>query len=107
MLSLLRVGLSIAIFFCYPIARAESATNKCTDGKKITYANMPCEKLGLKSAGPVKDAVTVVPAIQKPKNGPSDNSAKEHEEKGDISGADVPEAEKIKPVNSLIEKLMQ
>ena len=100
------LGLSIALFFCYPLAHAEPTTNKCTDGKQITYANMACEKLGLKSAGPVKDAVTVVPAPPKPQNNPSENQGKEHDGKGDVPGTDAPGDGKIKPINSL-EKLMQ
>jgi len=39
--------------------------HKCTDGRQITYTSEPCEKTGLTSAGPIKDAVTVMPLIPK------------------------------------------
>jgi len=56
-------GLSIALFFCYQISYADSIMNKCTDGNQITYTDKPCEKLGLKDAGPInKNTVTVTPA---------------------------------------------
>lgn len=105
------IGFSAVLAFCIPIAHADSTANKCTDGKHITYANMPCEELGLKSAGPVKDAVTVVPAIQKPKMPVSEDSKKQHYEKNDVreaddTGAGAPDDQKIKPINPLIEKMM-
>lgn len=107
MLKLSHLGLSIALCSCLPMAYAEPTTNKCTDGKQITYANMPCEDLGLKSAGPVKYAVTVVPALAKQQNDPAGNSGKVHGEKGDVHGTDVPGDGKIKPISPLLEKLMQ
>lgn len=100
----------------YPTAQAESTTNKCTDGKQITYANMPCEKLGLTSAGKIKDAVTVVPATPKAKTKPPENSDSAQSEGKDVAAAvvaegdadvDMPAPVKIKPVNPLIEKLMR
>lgn len=105
------LGLPIALLFCYQMAHAESTTNKCTDGKKITYANMPCEKLGLRSAGPVRDAVTVVPAPPKPQIIPAEKPAKEpgETEKAPDSDADeigVPKPAKIKPINPLIQKML-
>lgn len=107
-------GLSIALYFCHA-AYAESTTNKCTDGKQITYANMPCEKLGLKAIGPVKETVVVVPAIQIPRKKSSDQTDKadttqdDNEVSGDddASAADITRAEKIKPVNSLIERMLK
>lgn len=46
---------------------AASILKKCTDGKQITYTDKPCEKLGLKDAGPIKDTVTIVPHYTEPK----------------------------------------
>lgn len=118
MLRTLRLGVTIALFFCYPIAHAESTTSKCTDGKTITYANIPCEELGLVSAGPVKKAVTIVPATpvsqispqKNPPGKPAENSGKKGGEKDKDKGnepvADGEGAEKIKPINPLLEKLM-
>ena len=47
---------------------ADPVTNKCTDGWRITYANMPCEKLGLQQAGPIRNLVTVMPAFENPED---------------------------------------
>lgn len=45
---------------------AQAAINKCTDGESITYTDKPCERLGLKDAGPLKDTVTYTPAVPVP-----------------------------------------
>lgn len=78
------LGLSIALLICLPVSSAEAAMNKCTDGIQITYTNEPCEKLGLKSAGPIKDAVTIMPAASKPKEEPSEKPNKDHGEDNDV-----------------------
>jgi hypothetical protein len=115
MLKLARIGLSLAIFFCFPMHYAEARMNKCTDGKQITYTTEPCEKTGLSSAGPIKDAVTVMPAAPKPQKDSSEKSGKEHGENyvsgskahmNDDSGADVSRETTIKPVSPLVEKLL-
>lgn len=98
---------SFALLLFYLPAHAESTANKCTDGKNITYANMPCEKLGLKYVGPVKDSVIVVPAIQDPKKSLSKNSGKKHSEKDLDPEKDASGSGSIKPVSPLIEKLLQ
>jgi len=46
---------------------ADAIMNKCTDGAEITYTDKPCEKLGLKSAGPLNYSVTIIPATPVPK----------------------------------------
>lgn len=101
------LGLSCVLFFCYLLAHAESATNKCTDGKTVTYANMPCEKLGLKSIGPVKNTITVVPATQKPEETLTEDPDKEREGKNDTSETKAAEAGETNPARSLVEKLIQ
>lgn len=63
MLRLIHFVLPVALFFCQQIASAESIMNKCTDGTEITYTDKPCEKLGLKNAGPIKYNVTITPAV--------------------------------------------
>ena len=72
------LGLSIVLLCCVQTALADSVTNKCTDGKQITYTDKPCEKLGLKDAGAInKDAVTIVPAVtyrQVPQNFPREQA---------------------------------
>jgi len=56
--------LFLTTLLCHVAAYAEPVTNKCTDGYKITYANMPCEKLGLKTVGHVRNKITVIPALK-------------------------------------------
>ena len=72
------LGLSIVLLCCVQTALADSVTNKCTDGKQITYTDKPCEKLGLKDAGAInKDEVTIVPAVtyrQVPQNFPREQA---------------------------------
>ncbi len=68
MLKLARFVLPLAVFCSYSISDALAALNKCTDGKRITYTTDPCEKTGLVSAGPIKDAVTVTPHFSKPRS---------------------------------------
>ena len=106
------LGLYIAIFFCYPISSVEAAMNKCTDGKQITYTTEPCEKAGLNSAGPIKDAVTVMPLIPKTQDGPSEKSGKDNGGgngifRNDNSGADTHREVTIKPVNPLVNKMLE
>jgi hypothetical protein len=101
------LGLSCVLIFCYPVAHAESTTNKCTDGKNVTYANMPCEKLGLKTIGPVKNTITVVPATQKPEENLSENSGKQDGDKNEASGVAATETGKTNPAKSLLEKIMR
>ena len=72
------LGLLLALFFCFPDAKAE--LNKCTDGRQITYTTDPCEKTGLTSAGPIKNAVTIMPLFPKPRDGSADEPGKEHME---------------------------
>ena len=78
--------LAITLFFCCQLACAESTMNKCTDGTEITYTDKPCEKLGLKNAGPIKYTVTITPASpisDVPQN-------KVHEMDGAVNNAPVP-----------------
>jgi hypothetical protein len=116
MLKSAHLGLFVALFLGYSIADAEASMNKCTDGKQITYTNEPCEKTGLKAAGPIKDSVTVVPAAPVPKKELSENLDKDHSEGSEISGkkvsinddsgTEVPRAPAIKPVSPLLDKML-
>jgi len=113
---LARLGLSLAIFFCLPIPDAEAALNKCTDGKQITYTTDPCEKTGLTSAGPIKEAVTVMPATRILLKDSSEKPGKAREEKeeasgnqapmNDDSGADTPKETTTKPAKPLVKKML-
>ena len=94
--------LSATLMICQSFVCAEAATNKCTDGIRITYANVPCEVMGLRYAGIVKNLVTVMPSTPIP-----DRSANEDDNisKNDTS-EDQPSRNVIaKPVNPLVEKL--
>ena len=66
MLKHAHLGLFIALFLFYPVSDVEARMNKCTDGMQTTYTSEPCEKLGLDSAGPIKDLVTIVPVTSRP-----------------------------------------
>jgi len=111
------LGLSLALFFCFPIANAEAGMNKCTDGKQITYTNEPCEKLGLTSAGPIKEGVTVMPFVPKTQNDSSENSGKNRDAgndsprntapRNDDSGADVSREITIKPAGPLVDRMLK
>ena len=110
-----RLGLSVAVLFFCPMSSAEAVVNKCTDGRQITYTTEPCEKMGLNSAGPIKDAVTVMPLAPKPRDDASgktdkesrgNNNAPKIDPAGDDSGSDVPRDITIKPVNPLVKKML-
>ena len=95
--------LSTALMICQPFVCAEAATNKCTDGIRVTYANVPCEDIGLGYAGTVKNLVTVMPSISVPDrseneddNIPQNDTSKEQPSRNVIA----------KPVNPLVEKLL-
>ena len=97
----------IALFFCFPFALAEAATNKCTDGRRITYANVPCEEMGLKSAGPVKSLVTVVPATPTAEEQDKVDGAGEYKASKDETAEDMPsKGATIKQVNPSVKKLL-
>jgi hypothetical protein len=90
--------------------------NKCTDGRQITYTNEPCEKMGLNSAGPIKDAVTVVHFLPKTQGDPSGKSGRDGVDgdgvarsnaPGNDSGADVRGDATIKPASSLTNRLLE
>jgi hypothetical protein len=89
--------IALAILLAIPPAwvSAESILNKCTDGKQITYTDKPCEKLGLKGAGPIKDTVTIVTVSSKPEV-PLNKS---HED-------DAPKAETNGPIKLLLDKFL-
>ena len=58
-------------------AVALAQTYKCIDEqKRVTYSNTPCEKQGLKDAGPVADRLMTVPAVTQPKAAPKKEPAK-------------------------------
>lgn len=110
-----RLVLPLTIIFCYPAHQAEARMNKCTDGKQITYTTEPCEKSGLTSAGPIKDAVTVMPIVPKPQKDSSEKPGKGLGESSDApintpprdaSDADVPRETTIKPVSPLVNKML-
>lgn len=71
----MRTILLIALTALPAVALAQ--TYKCVDAQnKITYSNTPCEKQGLKDAGPVADRLMTVPATEMPKHAPRKEPAK-------------------------------
>ena len=82
---------------------------KCTDGVSTTYASSACEKLGLKSAGAIRDRLTVVgngPPAAKPEPAKAQVAAKppatEQEEQRARRAAAG-----LKPINPLIDRLLK
>lgn len=59
---MLMIRFIAAFVLATSVAPALAATHKCTDGKTITYANMPCESIGLSAIGKVRNLVTIMPA---------------------------------------------
>lgn len=99
------------LVFFLSISPASAAAYKCTDGKNITYATQPCEELGLKSAGTVKNTVTVMPAtpVEKPDDKAPEKGIQQtiNDAATDESGENtVRKGPTIKPVNPLIQKLL-
>lgn len=105
--------MSVALLLFASTFNAEAKMNKCTNGKQITYTTEPCEDTGLKPAGPIKNAVTVMAIVPKTENA----DPKKAEKDGDIgdeapvpSNMDpegiMPRPVKIQPVNPLIKKLL-
>jgi len=104
--------LSIALYFSIFFADAEAKTYKCANGRKITYANVPCEDMGLKSVGPVKNLVTVLPATPVAEKSAgedkmTDSESKKIESVEDETGVKTaPHGNAIKPVNPLVKKML-
>jgi len=64
--NVLRTVFTVAIVFMATQAGAQQVY-KCQDAAgKITYASQACDKLGMRSAGEVKDSVNVAPAYKAP-----------------------------------------
>lgn len=104
--------MSIALLGYMAASHAEATAQKCTDGVSITYANRPCEELGLTSAGPLKNSVTVLPALALPQQPAQEPVGTEHlDDKAatlqDESAADTRKASQIIPINPLIKKLIR
>ena len=94
-----------------PAAMAQTEVYKCGDGKSITYSSTPCEKLGLTSAGAVRDRMTVI--NNSPPAAKQDASKGQEAAKPQATTADTDEqrarkaASVIKPVNPLIDRLLK
>jgi hypothetical protein len=98
------------LVLCLSVFPAGAAAYKCTDGKKITYATQPCDELGLQSSGVVKNSVTVMPAtpVEKPvEKAPEKGIQQMINDSADGSGEDtVRKASTIKPINPLVQKML-
>ena len=88
-----------------PIGAAQTMY-KCTDARqRVTYSSEPCDKLGLKDAGPVADRTTTMPLGPLPKSAASKEAAKAPAPR-DKDDADVGRGgAQITPIVPLLEKL--
>lgn len=88
-----------------PVALAQGGLYKCSDGHSTTYSSTECEKLGLKSAGEIRDRLTVV-GVERPAAKqaapvkPAATEQAEEERTRKTAGA-------IKPVNPLVDRLLK
>jgi hypothetical protein len=116
----MQVRSGVAVLFAMLVAAAAprpalaQGVVKCLDGKAVTYSNTPCDKLGLKPAGEVRDRVTTLPmgvpqvaAKGGPAKGPAATANAAAGKPGTVPGneIDMPKTSTLKPVNPLIEKL--
>jgi len=92
--------LFLVILICHVATYAEPTTNKCTDGYKITYANMPCEKLGLQAIGHVRNKITVIPALKETEKTSSKETDKKSKKRKDSEEETDKKAEKNDPEKS-------
>jgi hypothetical protein len=101
--------LLLCVSVSIPIDATAQSVFKCRQGNAVTYSNTPCEKLGLKSGGEVRDRITTVPGT-KPQSAPAAaHGAGGKLPPGTIPGneIDMPKSSTIKPVNPMIEKLLK
>ena len=88
-----------------PVCAAQTMY-KCTDARQhVTYSSEPCEKLGLKDAGPVVDRTTTMPLGPAPQPAARKDAAKAPLP-GDKDGAEAGRGgAQITPIVPLLEKL--
>lgn len=101
--------LLLCVSVSIPFGASAQSVFKCRQGNAVTYSNTPCEKLGLKPAGQVRDRITTVPGT-KPQSAPAaPQGASGKPPAGTIPGneIDMPKSSTIKPVNPMIEKLLK
>jgi hypothetical protein len=124
-----RTAILVLLAFNLSDAIAEE-TYKCRDrAGRITYSNSACEKQGLKSAGPVRDRTTVVPAQsfpsekrraeparQPPRSAPTVERPRKSDELQAINAAEpMPDGDAeprpggavMAPVNPLIQRMLR
>jgi len=88
-----------------PVGAAQT-TYKCTDAQqRVTYSSEPCEKLGLKNAGPIPDRVTSMPFTAPAKPAARKDPAKPQAPRAQDDAEVVRGSTQIKPVVPLTEKL--
>ncbi|MBM3346324.1 MAG: hypothetical protein FJY55_07515 [Betaproteobacteria bacterium] len=102
------LGAAVAALFAltpWPGA-AQAELYKCTDGHATTYLSTTCDKLGLKSAGAIRDRLTVInntpPAARPEAPKATTATAAEDEEQRARKAAAA-----IKPVNPLLDRLLK
>jgi len=101
------LGFAIATLFALLpwSGAAQAELYKCTDGHATTYSSTACEKLGLKSAGAIRDRLTVIynapPAARSEAPKAAVAVAEDDEQRTGKSAAAT------KPVNPLIDRLVK
>jgi hypothetical protein len=104
----MRVALFALLALC-AVQGAAQTTFKCTDeNRRVTYSNTPCDKQGLRDAGPVAERTTTMPlgpppAAPKPAGAPAPGAAKPPAARDGVET--VQRGAQIKPVVPLLEKL--
>jgi len=100
-----QLGVAMGVLFMllpWPGA-AQADLFKCTDGHATTYSSIACDKLGLKSAGAIRDRLTVI------NNAPP--AASQEAPKAPAAEGDEQRTRKaaaaIKPINPLIDRLVK
>ena len=63
----MRAGFFLLLMLWAAAAPAQTMYKCVDDRRQLTYSNIPCEKQGLKDAGPVADRVTSMPFKEPPK----------------------------------------
>jgi len=111
-LTALTTAFSFGLLAVLPGTVHAQAMHKCLKGTAVTYSNTPCDQLGLKSAGLVRDRMTTLPMSSSPQGaqatqakGPSGGAGKPKSAMEKANQIDMPPTSTVKPVNPLIEKL--
>jgi hypothetical protein len=100
-------GAFLLLLWLWSATGAAQTMYKCTDAqRRITYSNEPCDKQGLKDAGPVADRVTSMP-FTAPQPAARKDSAKAPAPRSQDDAEAGRGAAQVKPAGPLIENLLK